>query len=1293
MVEKPVLNNKGRVTGQREIRPVWNNAQRVNHQNKFTHPHPKRNFVPTAVVTKSGQVPVNTAKQSSPRAAASISTARPVNTVAPKSKVNDALPKTYSYFKAHSPVRRAFNQKSAAKTYNLNEKVKTARVNNVTTAGPKAVVSAAVGYGENAVKSSACWIWRPTGNVIDHTSKDSGSYMFKRFDYGNPQYTLQDQGIFDSGCSRHMTGNKSFLTDYQEVDGGFVAFGGSPKGGKITRKGKIRTGKLDFEDVYFVKELKFNLFSVSQMCDKKNSVLFTETECLVLSPDFKLLDESQVLLKVPRQNNMYSFDLKNVVPSGGLTCLFAKATIDESNLWHRRLGHINFKIMNKLVKGNLVRGLPSKLFENDHTCVACQKGKQHKASCKTKLVSSISQPLQILYIDLFGLTFVRSINHKIYCLVVTNDYSRFSWVLFFATKDETSGILKPFITGIENQINHKVKIIRCDNGTEFKNNDMNQLCGMKGIKREFSVARTPQQNGVAERKNRTLIEAARTILVDSLLSTTFWAEAVSIACYVQNRVLVTKLHNKTPYELLHGRPPSISLMRPFGCHVTILNTLDPLGKFDEKVDEWFFVGYSINSKAFRVFNTRTRKVEENLHITFLENKPNVAGSRPDWLFDIDLLKNSMNYEPVTAGNQTNKNASIKDNVDEVPTQQYILLPLLYDSPQSSKDAVVDDASKKTNEEPANEGYANSTNNTNRDSTVSPSISTVGQSFTNVDDLPTDPLMSDLEDTIDLLNTGIFSGAYDDQDVGAKSDLNKLETTINVSHIPTSRIHKDHPKDQIIRDINSATQIRRMTKISEELAMKVWRLVDLPKGKHAIGTKWVYRNKKDERGIVVRNKARLVAQGYTQEERIDYDEVFALVARIEAIRLFLAYASLMGFIVYQMDVKSAFLYSTIKEEVYVCQPPGFEDPQFPDKVYKVYVNDIIFESTKKSLCVKFERLMHKKFQMSSMGELTFFLGLQVMQRDDRIFIIQDKYVADILKKFEFVTIKTASTLIETHKALLKDEEAEDVDVYLYRSMIGSLMYLTASRPDIMFTVCACVRFQVTPKVSHLHAVKRIFRYLKASLDRKSTTVGCQFLCKKFISWQCKKQTIVAKSTTEAEYVAVANCCGQSRMDGRTCNNKQKCVKSQIPKRGRDTKIPQSGGPPKKFGDEAVHKELGDRMERAATTASSLEAEQDSDFCDKHNMAAFLKKPEVSEGFHQIVDFLNSTHIKYALTKNPTIYVSLIHQFWQTASASTSKNGEMEITATIDGRVKTVTEASIRRHLKLEDSDGISTYLNT
>ncbi|GJT49811.1 putative ribonuclease H-like domain-containing protein [Tanacetum coccineum] len=1102
MVGKSMLNNMGRVTGQREVRPVWNNAQRVNHQNKLSHPHPKRNFVPTAVLTKSGNVPVNTAKQSSSRAAVSNSTARYVNTVASRPTVNGAKPSSNIFHKLNSSVKRTIYQRTTPKNSDFKEKVNTAKVNNVTTSGTKAVVSDVHGHEENVVKSSACWIWRPTGKVIDHISENNGSYIPKRFDYGNPQHDLQDQGIFDSGYSRHMTGNKFYLSDYQDIDGGFVAFAGSPKGGKITEKGKIKTGKLDFKDVYFVKKLKFNLFSVSQMCDKKNSVLFTETECLILSPDFKLLDESQVLLKVPRQNNMYSFNLKNVVPSGGLTCLFAKATIDESNLWHRRLGHINFKTMNKLVKGNLVRGLPSKLFENDHTCVACQKGKQHKASCKTKLVSSISQPLQMLHMDLFGPTFVNSLNKKMYCLVVTDDFSRFSWVFFLASKDETCRILKTFITGIENQINHRVKIIRCDNGTEFKNNEMNQFCQMKGIKREFSVARTPQQNGVAERKNRTLIEVFRTMLANLLLPTIFWDEVNNTACYVQKRVLVTKPHNKTPYELLIGRPPNLDFMRPFGCPVTILNTLDLLGKFEGKADEGFLVGYSVNSKAFRVFNTRTRKVEENLHVKFLENKSNVAGSGPEWLFDIDSLTKSMNYEPVTAGNQTNGDAGIETNdnagqagQEKAADHEYILLPFLTSdssSTQSSDDKDADEVPGKgdegVNKVSGSDDQERTDSSTQDINTAGPSINTASTNINtgslNINTVsPNDPNMPSLEET------GIFDGAYDDEDVGAEADLNNLETTMNVSPIPTTRIHKDHPKDQIIGDLNLSTQTRRMINFSEENAMviqaltdpswieamqeellqfklqKVWTLVDLPKGKRAIGTKWVYRNKKDERGIIVRNKARLFPDKVYEVEKALYGLHQALRAWYETLSSYL--------------LENGYRRGSIDKTLFIKKDKD-DAQEIPDEFYE---------------------------------GLTFFLGLQA-----------------------------ASTPIETNKALNKDEEAEDVDVHLYRSMIGSLMYLTASRPNIMFAVCAYARFQVTPKTSHLHAVKRIFRYLKeqpklglwyprdspfdleafsdsdyagASLDRKSTTGGCQFLGKRLISWHCKKQTIVANSTTEAE----------------------------------------------------------------------------------------------------------------------------------------------------------------------------------
>ncbi|GJW37917.1 ribonuclease H-like domain-containing protein [Tanacetum coccineum] len=261
--------------------------------------------------------------------------------------------------------------------------------------------------------------------IGDHkdTMVDPNTIVDPVLEIDYPHRALKNKGIVDSGCSRHMTGNKAYLAEFQDFNGGPVAFGGSK--GYITSKGKIKTRKLDFEDVCFVKELQhFNLFSVSQMCDKKNKVLFTDSECLVLSPEFKLPDENQVLLKIPKQNNMYSFNLENIVPSGGLACLIAKATIDESNKWHRRLGHVNFKNLNKLVKGNLVRGLPSKIFQNDHTCVACQKGKQHKASCKAKSVSSISHSLQLLHMDLFGPTSVRSLNHKTYCLVITDDFSR-----------------------------------------------------------------------------------------------------------------------------------------------------------------------------------------------------------------------------------------------------------------------------------------------------------------------------------------------------------------------------------------------------------------------------------------------------------------------------------------------------------------------------------------------------------------------------------------------------------------------------------------------------------------------------------------------------------------------------------------------------------------------------------------------------------------------------------------------------------------------------------------------------
>ncbi|GJR90940.1 putative ribonuclease H-like domain-containing protein [Tanacetum coccineum] len=605
-------------TGNMMAKPVWTNTNRINHANQF---------VPRPVQLKTGRPNINSVRTNINTGRTNINSVRPrVNTGS--SNINTV--------KSRQPVP-----------------VKTS--NSFSPKRPQ-------GNWGSAVKTSAGYNWR---NSKPNSNCDSGP-TFIRTDH--PLKNMVDRGIFNSGCSGHMTGNKDQLEDFEEFNGGSVTFGGSK--GYISGKGKIRVGNLDFDSVSFVKELgHFNLFSISQICDKQHKVLFTETECLVVSSDFKMPDENQILLKVPRHHNMYSFDMKTPTPAKGFACLIAKATSDESKLWHRRLGHINFKNLNKLVKGNLVRGLPSKVFKNDHTCVACHKGKQHRASCKAKLERLITEPLHTLHMDLFGPTSVKSINHASYCLVITDDCTRFSWVFFLASKDETSGILQNFIRQIENQLSHRVKIIRSDNGTEFKNRDMLEFCGNKGIKQEYSNARTPQQNGVAERMNRTLIEAARTMLADSLLPTTFWAEAVSTACYIFNRVRVTKPQNKTPYELLFGHKPIISYIRPFGCHVTILDTLSVLGKFDGKSDEGFLVGYSLNSKAYRVYNLVTKRVEVNLHVNFLEDKPNVKGVGYRWMFDIDYLTDSMNYIPVSLENQANPHAGASEVTNSAGTSQ------------------------------------------------------------------------------------------------------------------------------------------------------------------------------------------------------------------------------------------------------------------------------------------------------------------------------------------------------------------------------------------------------------------------------------------------------------------------------------------------------------------------------------------------------------------------------------------------------------------------------------------------
>ncbi|GJX21862.1 putative ribonuclease H-like domain-containing protein [Tanacetum coccineum] len=917
---------------------------------------------------------------------------------------------------------------------------------------------------------------------------------------------------------------------------------------------------------------------------------------------------------------------------------------------------------------------------------------------------------------------------------------------------------------------------------------------VKGIKQEFSNARTPQQNGVAERINRTLIEAARTMLVDSHLPTTFWAEAVNTACYTFNRT--------------EG-----------GCEVIDIDV-----QTEEAADLMVVSSTSLSEK---IATKKTHSPKQPSSTPISKSADDIMTFRKE--LDALALKH-LGPVPATAPTSTNPVNTGSDNLN-------------------------------TGFEEVTPGNIEA---------ISPSADHEEEVFSDADD----DEMPEIR-IYDKSSEGIFEKASYDDD-GIITDFNNLPDEVDVSTNHTLRIHNAHPQSQILGDPNTPVQTRSsLKKITEAHALvsyiqaqqrsnhkdqqhclfacflsqseprkvsealedeswveamqeellqfklqQVWVLVDLPNGAKVIGTKWVYRNKKDERGVVVRNKARLVAQGHRQEEGIDYDEVFAPVARLEAIRLFLAFASYMGFIVYQMDVKSAFLYGTIEEEVYVSQPPGFVDPDHPKKVYKVvkalyglhqaprawyatlstflekhgyrrgtidktlfikkdkkdiilvqiYVDDIIFGSTKKSWSDEFEALMKGRFQMSAMGELTFFLGLQVKQSQEGIFISQDKYVAEILKKFDFVSVKSAVTPMETKAPLAQDEGGPDVDLHLYRSMIGCLMYLTASRPDIMYAVCACSRFQVTPKVSHLYAVKRIFKYIKgkpklglwyprespldlvaysdsdyaaANLDRKSTTGGCQFLGRRLISWQCKKQTIVATSTTEAEYVAAASCCGQVlwlqnqlldygfnfmntiiHIDNQStiCIIKNPVYHSKTKHIEIRHHFIRDCYEKKLIQVQKIHTDLnvadlltkafdGPRLnlDMKKDMPAVLELERDVAGSLGHDkwtcqlslaigcewLGILIQTAEIVAGLHIDSGFHSDAQIKICLpSQQSTIYDSLVKAVLAGLRTAQKhlKRWTQQLNATIDSIEYTITEESVRRQLQLADASGINMLQN-
>ncbi|WVZ76462.1 hypothetical protein U9M48_024438 [Paspalum notatum var. saurae] len=781
---------------------------------------------------------------------------------------------------------------------------------------------------------------------------------------------MEDVWIMDSGCSRHMTGHRKWFSSLNPVSTKeYITFGDNGQG-KVMGVGSVSlSAKLSLREIAFVRNLGFNLVSVSQ-----------------------LLDEGFEVFRV---------DLISV--SSPARCLVASPSADIWK-WHRRLGHLSFDLLVRLSSMGLIRGLPKLRAEKDLVCHSCRHGKMVAASHIPVSQVMTSYPSELLHMDTVGPDRVASVSGKWYVLVVVDDFLRFSWVFFMEFKDEGFGFVRDLVLRLRNESHKAMRAIRSDNGGEFRNSRFENFCRDLGLEHQFSSPYTPPQNGVVERKNRTLVEMARTMLDEHRTPRRFWAEAVNTACYIANRIFLRAFLGKTSYELRFGRQPSVKHLRAFGCRCFVLKKAGHLDKFESRCLDGIFLGYASNSRAFRVWILEAKQVVETCEVSFDETMPYTT----------------------------------------------------------------------------------------------PAFELLG------DDEEGTPIFEDEE------------GVVNDGDAGATA--------------PTAA------------PAPSATS-------------------------------------SDDEGGPLPTASSSLPRQQAQAEAGSTEDAGE-----------------------QMDVKSAFLNGFIEEEVYVRQPPSFESARFSDRVYKlrkalyglkqaprawyarlknfllksglvmgsvdktlfllsrggdtlivqIYIDDIIFGGSSHALVSSFAEQMSREFKMSLMGELQFFLGLQIKQGLEGTFVHQAKYTRDILKKFNMGDSKPMTTPMSTNTALDADEDGEAVDQKKFRGMIGSLLYLTATRPDIQFAVCLCARYQASPRTSHRQAVKRIFRYLKFTpelglwycsgsslslrgfsdadhagcrIDHKSTSSTCQFLGTSLVSWSSRKQASVALSTTEAEYVAATSCCSQ------------------------------------------------------------------------------------------------------------------------------------------------------------------------
>ncbi|GJU40335.1 retrovirus-related pol polyprotein from transposon TNT 1-94 [Tanacetum coccineum] len=866
----------------------------------------------------------------------------------------------------------------------------------------------------------------------------------------------------DSGCSKHMTGDRSQLTNFVNKFLGTVKFGNDHMA-KIMGYGDYQIGNVTISRVYYVEGLGHNLFSVGQFCDSNLEVAFRQHTCFIRNL------EGVDLLTGSRGNNLYTLSLGDMMASSPI-CLLSKASKTKSWLWHRRLSHLNFAKRNPHI---------------------------------VKSEDTNQEKLYLLHMDLCGPMCVASINGKKYILVIVDDYSRFTWVKCLRSKDEAPDFIIKFLKMIQVRLKTPVRRIRTDNGTEFVNQTLREYYEKVGISHETFVARSAPQNGVVKRRDRTLIDAACTMLIYTKAPLFLWAEAVAIACYTQNRSIVHLRHRKTSYELLHDKPLDLSFFHVFGALSYPTNDSENLGKLQPKANIGIFIGYAPTKKAFQIYNRRTRRIIETIHVDFDEltamaSEHSSSGSALHEMtptkISLGLVPNPPPSTPFVPPSRTDWDILFQPMFDELLTP-----PPSVDYPASEVVAPIHEVVAPV-----------------------PDVSTRSPSSTNVDqDAPSPKIPSDQSSSSNSIHTIVHPDHQISEHNSKWTKDHPLENIIGELARPVSTRLQLHEQalfcyyDSFLTSIEPKTYKDALTKscwieamqkeLNEFEHLEVWEFVHRPDKVMVITLKWIYKVKLDELGGILKNKDRLVARGYRQKEEIDFEESFALVARLEAIRIFLTFAAHMNIVVYQMDVKTMFLNGNLREEVYVSQTDGFVDPDNPNHVYKL----------KKALYGL------KQAPRAWYDMLSSFLISQDFSKglvDPTLFIRKCKWQRNYFQKYGFDSCDPVDTPMVEKSKLDEDKEGKAVDPSHYRGMIGTLLYLTTKETinrGLWYPKDSSIALIAFADADHAVFVS----------TRRSTCCSMQYQEIRLVSWSSKRQKSTAISNTKAEYIAMSGCCAQ------------------------------------------------------------------------------------------------------------------------------------------------------------------------